>query len=234
MKLLKTLFLILLLSSPASGTVEVSPISGGTVIPLIDAATVVWAANQGYTYTLAIAGDRTISNPTDATIGSLYSLAITQVSPGSRLVNWGSSFRFSQALTDASTAPILSTFAGATDAALFYFDGTYFNLISFVKDISPMLYPPANFAATNNQTGKITLSWTDNNTGETLYFISCDDAGFTHSVAAGVTSYEWTVSAGMHTCYVTAYHNETGGTFVAGGGGIAGTSIAGPVTGTSL
>ena len=89
----------------------VDPPTGGggfTQQALTDGASIDWDVANGNYATVTIAGNRTISNPTNFTTGQELIIEIKQDSTGSRLITWGSYFTFAGGVT-----PILS--AGAND-----------------------------------------------------------------------------------------------------------------------
>ncbi len=137
-------------------TRECSPITGGTIVTLTDAATIAWDASQGFSYGATIAGDRTIANPTDALAGTIYNLRLVQDVVGSRHITWGTAFQFA-----SGTAPTLSTGSGAVDVLVFYTDGTNWILLEIVKDVCKPLTAPSNLVASTNQAGQVTLTWTN-------------------------------------------------------------------------
>jgi len=87
---------------------------------LTDATSVTWDLNAGSMASVTIAGNRTISDPSNMREGASYWLFITQDSAGNRTVNWGPSFRWS-----AGQAPVLTTTAGRTDVFHFVSDGQF-------------------------------------------------------------------------------------------------------------
>jgi len=82
------------------------------VIALTDGATISTNADNGDIFTVTIAGNRTMNNPTGTTTdGQQIMYKITQDSNGSRTITWGAAFRFS---TDVPN-PTLTTTANKTD-----------------------------------------------------------------------------------------------------------------------
>jgi len=96
---------------------------------LTDAANISWdSTNDNAKVTLA--GNRTLDNPTNLISGHTYNLIVTQDATGSRTLNYGNIFKWSE-----GTAPILSTGANAVDIFTFIYDGT--NLYgSVIKNFS--------------------------------------------------------------------------------------------------
>lgn len=60
------------------------------------------------------------ANPTNLVAGTTYTFKVIQDNVGSRLVTWGSVFKWPN-----DTAPVLTTVANRTDLFTFYYDGTY-------------------------------------------------------------------------------------------------------------
>ena len=77
---------------------------------LTDGATITpdFGANQNFTVTLA--GNRTLANPTNMVVGQTGSIFIVQDGTGSRTLSFGSYYDFA-----GGTAPTLSTTASAVD-----------------------------------------------------------------------------------------------------------------------
>ena len=97
------------------------------ITALSDGATITpdFAAGQNFSVTLA--GNRTLANPTNIVAGQCGSVVITQDGTGSRTVTWNAIFKWS-----AGAAPVLSTAGGAIDIVSFIYDGTslYGSLVS--------------------------------------------------------------------------------------------------------
>lgn len=77
---------------------------------LTDAATITpdFGANQNFTVTLA--GNRTLANPSNMVVGQTGSIFIVQDATGSRTLSYGTSYDFA-----GGTAPTLTTTASAVD-----------------------------------------------------------------------------------------------------------------------
>jgi hypothetical protein len=89
-----------------------------TPVALSDAATVATNANLSNTFTVTLAGNRTLGNPTNMTNGAIYNWRIRQDATGSRTLAYGSKFKW-----PGGTAPTLTTTASATD----FISGQYFS-----------------------------------------------------------------------------------------------------------
>ena len=77
---------------------------------LTDAATVAVDFDVGQNFTLTLAGNRALGNPTNVTAGQTGSIFVTQDGTGSRTLSYGTSWEF-----PAATAPTLTTTAAAVD-----------------------------------------------------------------------------------------------------------------------
>lgn len=99
-------------------------------IDLTDAAEIVTDGSLGRLFKVTIAGDRELSNPTNLVPGLLYTFHVTQDATGSRLLTYGTMFKFA-----AGTAPTLSTDPAATDVLSGVFDGTSFVVTSTTLDV---------------------------------------------------------------------------------------------------
>lgn len=82
----------------------------GTIGTLTDGATITPDFATANNFTVTLAGNRTIANPTNLTAGQSGSIFIVQDGTGSRTAAWGSYWDFA-----GGTAPTLSTTAAAVD-----------------------------------------------------------------------------------------------------------------------
>ena len=80
------------------------------VATLTDGATITpnFGANQNFTVTLA--GNRTLANPTNKVVGQTGSIFVVQDGTGSRTLSYGTDYEFA-----GGTAPTLTTTASAVD-----------------------------------------------------------------------------------------------------------------------
>ena len=82
----------------------------GTIGTLTDGATITPDFATANNFTVTLAGNRTIANPTNLTAGQAGSIFIVQDGTGSRTAAWGSYWDFA-----GGTAPTLTTTASAVD-----------------------------------------------------------------------------------------------------------------------
>jgi len=82
----------------------------GTIGTLTDGATITPDFATANNFTVTLAGNRTIANPTNLTAGQSGSIFIVQDGTGSRTAAWGSYWDFT-----GGTAPTLTTTAAAVD-----------------------------------------------------------------------------------------------------------------------
>ena len=82
----------------------------GEVTTLTDAASIATDLNDSNNYTVTLAGNRTLANPTNCTAGQSGSIFLVQDGTGSRTLAFGSYWDFAGAV-----APTLSTAASAVD-----------------------------------------------------------------------------------------------------------------------
>ncbi|HEV2412200.1 MAG TPA: hypothetical protein VGS28_00110 [Candidatus Saccharimonadales bacterium] len=81
------------------------------VVALTDGVNIALNASLGNTFTVTIAGSRTLSNPSNPTDGQRIIVAVTQGTGGSFTLSYGNLYEFSANLP----SPTLSTTAGMTD-----------------------------------------------------------------------------------------------------------------------
>jgi hypothetical protein len=99
----------LLLSETTNG----QTVTGGVranIVTLTDAANISYDMDDGCNAAVTLAGNRTLDNPTNITVGQSGSIFITQDGTGSRTLAYGDAFDFA-----GGTAPTLSTGANAVD-----------------------------------------------------------------------------------------------------------------------
>lgn len=82
----------------------------GEITTLTDGATITPDLNDSNNFTVTLAGNRTIANPTNCTAGQSGSIFIVQDGTGSRTASWGTYWDFA-----GGTAPTLTTAASAVD-----------------------------------------------------------------------------------------------------------------------
>lgn len=82
----------------------------GTISTLTDGATITPNFNTANNYTVTLAGNRTLANPTNVTAGQSGSIFIAQDGTGSRTLAYGANWDFA-----GGAAPVLSTAAGSVD-----------------------------------------------------------------------------------------------------------------------
>ena len=100
---------VLLLSETTNG----QTVTGGVrsnIVTLTDAANISYDMDDGNNAAVTLAGNRTLDNPTNITVGQSGSIFITQDGTGSRTLAYGDAYDFA-----GGTAPTLSTAANAVD-----------------------------------------------------------------------------------------------------------------------
>lgn len=102
----------------SAGAVSAPQISG-FVQALTPGTTVAWNMASGENATLVPAQAFTLSNPTNLIAGNSGMLTIKQDATGSRVITWGSAYKF-----PGGSKFVLSTAANAVDQIAFYTDGT--------------------------------------------------------------------------------------------------------------
>jgi len=93
---------------------------------LVDGANISTDCSEGNVHEVILAGDRVLDNPSNLKPGATYLWIITQDVTGTRLLTYGSEFKF-----PGGDTPVLSTAAGSVDILSGVSDGTsiYCNLV---------------------------------------------------------------------------------------------------------
>jgi len=87
----------------------------GTSIALADAANIALDLSLGNNFSVTLAGNRTLDNPTNTVAGQSGVIVVTQDATGGRTLAYGTNYKFA-----GGTAPTLSTAAGAIDTLFYY------------------------------------------------------------------------------------------------------------------
>lgn len=106
------------LASVASFGVSRANINQGRVA-LTDGASIATDAATGNVFSVTLAGNRTLANPTNLKDGATYIWIITQDGTGSRTLAYGANFKW-----PGGVVPTLSTAAGAVDVICAIWNGT--------------------------------------------------------------------------------------------------------------
>lgn len=88
-------------------------------VALTDAANIATDSSLGNVFSVTLAGNRTLDNPTNLVDGGTYSWIVTQDGTGSRTLAYGALFKW-----PGGTVPVLSTAAGAVDLITAVYNGT--------------------------------------------------------------------------------------------------------------
>ena len=91
----------------------------GSIVTLTDGATVTPDFSLGNNFTLTLAGNRTLANPTNLTAGQSGVILLLQDSTGSRTLSFGSYWKF-----PGGTAPTLTTTASAVDLLVYFVESS--------------------------------------------------------------------------------------------------------------
>ena len=86
----------------------------------ISSGLIAWNLKTIPVATLSMSGNATLSTPTNMASGGTYYIIITQDSTGSRILSFGSNFKWAYGVV-----PILSTAPNSIDVLTFISDGTY-------------------------------------------------------------------------------------------------------------
>ena len=105
--------------------------TSATAVTLTDAANIAWNLATGGFATVTLADTRVLDNPTNMVAGGHYTLIVKQDGTGSRLLTYGTAYKFA-----GGTAPTLSTAASSIDILTFVSDGTSMYHIATVKALA--------------------------------------------------------------------------------------------------
>jgi hypothetical protein len=86
---------------------------------LTDEATITWDAETQDVAKVTLAGNRTLSAPTNGTNGQFISILVIQDGTGSRTLTWNAVYEFKD-----DTAPTLTTTASKGDVFVFRYNGS--------------------------------------------------------------------------------------------------------------
>jgi hypothetical protein len=86
---------------------------------LVDAANISWNLQDNQVASVTLAGNRTLDNPTNKVDGATYILIVKQDGTGSRILSFGSEYKF-----PGGNVPVLSTDPNSVDIITFLSDGT--------------------------------------------------------------------------------------------------------------
>lgn len=88
--------------------------TAAAIVALTDASTVAVDMSAGFNFSVTLAGNRTLGNPTNTKTGQSGAIVVTQDATGNRTLAYGANWEF-----PGGSAPLLSTAAAAKDI-LFY------------------------------------------------------------------------------------------------------------------
>lgn len=101
------------------GRVTVKKASNAEITALSDGATITPDFSAANNFSVTLAGNRTLANPTNITAGQSGVIVITQDGSGSKTLAYGSYWKF-----PGGTAPTLTTTASAVDVLAYYVEST--------------------------------------------------------------------------------------------------------------
>lgn len=92
---------------------------GFAVTTLTDGANIAWDLSANQVARVTLAGNRTLSNPTNKVEGNVYVLIVKQDGTGGRTLSFSSDYKFA-----GGTAPTITTTASKADVLTFVCEGT--------------------------------------------------------------------------------------------------------------
>jgi hypothetical protein len=102
----------------------------GSVVALTDGATITPDFAAGNNFSVTLAGNRTLANPSNLTAGQAGTIVITQDGTGSRTLAYGSNWKF-----PGGTAPTLTTAAGSVDVISYYVESASRITARLISDV---------------------------------------------------------------------------------------------------
>ncbi len=105
--------------------------SAATTVGLTDAATIAVDMSTGINFTVTLAGNRTLGQPTNTKVGQAGFIKITQDGTGSRTLAYHADWKFA-----GGTDPTLTTTASAVDVLFYQVTGSNQIVASLVSNIS--------------------------------------------------------------------------------------------------
>lgn len=114
------------------------------VVTLTDGATIATDASLGSIFSVTLAGNRTLSNPTNLKTGQWYTWLIVQDGTGNRTLAYGTAFDFGAA------TPYLNTTAAGVTVVYAIYDGTKLRAQSEVESIAAPIHTQLEIDGTSN------------------------------------------------------------------------------------
>lgn len=102
----------------------------GAVVALADGATITPDLALANNYSVTLAGNRTLANPSNIVVGQSGVIVVTQDGTGSRTLAYGSYYKFA-----GGVAPALTTTPGAIDHLYYYVESATRVVLAAAKDV---------------------------------------------------------------------------------------------------
>ena len=100
----------LTITGNGTGKINLTGAAVAAIVSLTDGTSVAVNFSDGQNFSLTLAGNRTLENPTNCVAGQSGSIFVIQDGTGSRTLSYGANWKFS-----GGTAPTLTTTASAVD-----------------------------------------------------------------------------------------------------------------------
>ena len=100
----------LTITGNGTGKINLTGAAVAAIVSLTDGTSVAVNFSDGQNFSLTLAGNRTLENPTNCVAGQSGSIFVIQDGTGSRTLSYAANWKFS-----AGTAPTLTTTASAVD-----------------------------------------------------------------------------------------------------------------------
>jgi hypothetical protein len=100
----------LTITGNGTGKINLTGAAVAAIVSLTDGTNVAVNFSDGQNFSLTLAGNRTLENPTNCVAGQSGSIFVIQDGTGSRTLSYGANWKFS-----GGTAPTLTTTAAAID-----------------------------------------------------------------------------------------------------------------------
>lgn len=187
-----------------SAVILLSSAAQASITSLTDGSTVSWDLSSAPNAKLTLTGDRhTLANPSNGSAGQIYSLIVD---------DQGHPMEFGTAYKTAGGQNPVYPPIGVTELQ-FQWDGSSMLQIP-ASDVRQTVFAPSGLSASSNQTGQVSLSWSNNDGSQTGVRVQRYDSSIgqwgdvTSTLSSSANSYTDTVDAGTYNYRVMAVRSS--------------------------